>query len=44
MSLIIATDHAVTFYFSRQYDQAIAQFRAVLDMDPHFDRATTIVR
>jgi TolB-like protein/Tfp pilus assembly protein PilF len=43
LSLIIATDHAVILYFSRQYDRAIAQFQSVIDMDPHFDRATMII-
>jgi TolB-like protein/Tfp pilus assembly protein PilF len=43
LSLIIATDHGVILYYSRQYDRAIAQFRAVIDMDPHFNRAMTIV-
>ncbi|HEY3972859.1 MAG TPA: winged helix-turn-helix domain-containing protein [Candidatus Sulfotelmatobacter sp.] len=39
LSLIIATDHGAIFYCARQYDRAIAQFRAVLDMDPNFSRA-----
>lgn len=43
LSLIIATDHAVILYYSRQYERAIAQFRSVLDMDPHFNRATMII-
>jgi TolB-like protein/DNA-binding winged helix-turn-helix (wHTH) protein/Tfp pilus assembly protein PilF len=43
LSLIIATDHGVILYFSRQYDRAISQFRSVLDMDPQFDRAKTII-
>jgi Tfp pilus assembly protein PilF len=43
MSLIIATDHGAIRYFSRQYDRAIAQFRLVLDMDPHFGRAVLII-
>jgi len=43
MSLIIATDHGAILYYARQYDRAIAQFRAVLDMEPHFNRATMIV-
>jgi TolB-like protein/DNA-binding winged helix-turn-helix (wHTH) protein/Tfp pilus assembly protein PilF len=43
LSLIIATDHGVILYFSRQYDRAIEQFGAVLEMDPVFPRANTIV-
>jgi TolB-like protein/DNA-binding winged helix-turn-helix (wHTH) protein/Flp pilus assembly protein TadD len=39
LSLIIASDHGVIFYYSRQYDRAIEQFRAVLEMDPGFSRA-----
>jgi tetratricopeptide (TPR) repeat protein len=36
LSLIIATDRATIFYYSRQYDRAIAQCHAVLDMDSGF--------
>ena len=43
LSLIIATDHGAILYYSRQYDRAIAQSRAVLDMDPSFDRAVGIL-
>jgi TolB-like protein/Tfp pilus assembly protein PilF len=43
LSLIIATDHSAILYYSRQYDRAIAQARAVLDMDPNFDRAWGLV-
>jgi tetratricopeptide (TPR) repeat protein len=39
LSLIIAADNGVILYYSRQYDRAIEQFRAVLDMDPTFPRA-----
>jgi len=39
LSLIIATDQGAIFYFSRQYDRAIEQFRTVLDMEPNFPRA-----
>src|SRR5882724_11048119 len=39
LSLIIAADNGVMLYYSRQYDRAIEQFRAVLDMDPGFSRA-----
>jgi TolB-like protein/DNA-binding winged helix-turn-helix (wHTH) protein/Tfp pilus assembly protein PilF len=38
LSLIIQTDNAVFLYFARQYDPAIAQFRAVLAMEPNFPR------
>lgn len=43
LSLIIATDHGAILYFARQYDRAIEQFRAVLDMDPNFDRARILL-
>src|SRR5215472_12810815 len=43
LSLIIATDHGSILYFSRQYDRAIAQCRAVLDMDPSFPRTGGIL-
>ncbi len=43
LSLIIATDHAAIFYFSRQYDRAIEQFNSVLEMDPNFPRAHMVV-
>jgi TolB-like protein/DNA-binding winged helix-turn-helix (wHTH) protein/Tfp pilus assembly protein PilF len=36
LSLIIASDRGAVLYRARQYGRAIAQFRAVLDMDPHF--------
>lgn len=39
MSLIIAADHGMILYYSRQYDRAIEQSRAVLDMDPSFSHA-----
>jgi TolB-like protein/DNA-binding winged helix-turn-helix (wHTH) protein/Tfp pilus assembly protein PilF len=38
LSLIIQTDNAVFLYYSRQYDPAIAQFRAILEMEPNFPR------
>jgi len=38
LSLIIAADQAEIFYYSRQYDQAIERFKAVLEMDPNFPR------
>jgi TolB-like protein/DNA-binding winged helix-turn-helix (wHTH) protein/Flp pilus assembly protein TadD len=43
LSLIIAADHGAILYFSRQYDRAIEQFRAVLDMEPNFPRAHILV-
>jgi TolB-like protein/DNA-binding winged helix-turn-helix (wHTH) protein len=43
LSLIIATDHAATLYFARQYDRAIEQFRAVLAMEPNFPRAHMLI-
>ncbi len=43
LSVIIAADHGAILLYARQYDRAIAQFRAVIDMDPHFDRATMIL-
>lgn len=43
LSLIISTDHCAILYFSRQYDRAIAQCHAVLDMDPDFVRAGGII-
>jgi TolB-like protein/DNA-binding winged helix-turn-helix (wHTH) protein/Flp pilus assembly protein TadD len=43
LSLIIATDYGAILYFSRQYDRAIKQLRAVLDMEPNFPRAHILV-
>ena len=43
LSLIIATDYGAILYFSRQYDRAIEQFRAVLDMEPNFPRAHMLI-
>lgn len=43
LSLIIASDHGVLLLFSRQYDRAIAQFRAVQAVDPNFPRARMII-
>ena len=39
LSLIIATDRGTILYYSRQYDRAIAECRAVLSMDSRFDLA-----
>jgi TolB-like protein/DNA-binding winged helix-turn-helix (wHTH) protein len=43
LSLIIATDHAQILYFSRQYDRAIEQFKAVIAMEPNFGRAHLVI-
>ena len=43
LSVIIAADRGAILYFARQYDRAIEQFRAVLDMEPNFSRAHVIV-
>lgn len=43
LSLIISTDRAVFFYFSRQYDRAIEGFRAVQGMQPNFPRTQLII-
>jgi TolB-like protein/Tfp pilus assembly protein PilF len=39
LSVVIRTDLARMFYFSRDYDQSLEQYRAVLDMDPNFGYA-----
>jgi tetratricopeptide (TPR) repeat protein len=36
LSLIIATDRGLIFYYSRRYDDAIKQFVAVREMEPTF--------
>jgi tetratricopeptide (TPR) repeat protein len=43
LALIIAADKGVLFYYARDYDRSIAQLRAVLDMEPTFQRAYMIV-
>lgn len=43
LSLIIAADHGAVLYFARQYDGSIAQFSAVLEMEPNFPRAYNIL-
>ena len=43
LSLIISADKGAIYFFSRQYDRAIEQWRSVLDMDPHFPRAGLII-
>jgi tetratricopeptide (TPR) repeat protein len=42
LSVIIATDHAVILFYSRQYDRAIEQFHAASDMQPDFPRSGII--
>jgi TolB-like protein/tetratricopeptide (TPR) repeat protein len=39
LSVVIRTDLARMFYFSRDYDQSLDQYRAALDMDPNFGSA-----
>jgi len=38
LSLIIQADEAIELYYARDYEGAIRQLRAVLDMDPGFPR------
>ena len=38
LSLIIAADNGMIFYYSRQYDRSITKLDAVLEMDPNFSR------
>lgn len=39
LSVVIRTDLARMFYFARDYEEAIAEYRAALDMDPSFGAA-----
>ncbi len=39
ISLPIQTDLGLTYYFARQYDRAIEQYKKALDLDPNFTRA-----
>jgi TolB-like protein/DNA-binding winged helix-turn-helix (wHTH) protein/Flp pilus assembly protein TadD len=39
LSKVVATDKGAILYFARQYDGAIEQLRAVLDLDPGMSRA-----
>lgn len=39
LSVVIQTDLARMYYFSRDYDQALAEYRAAIDMDPSFGSA-----
>jgi len=43
LSLIITADNGAFLYFSRQYDRAVEQFRAVLEMEPNFPRAQMLL-
>ncbi|HWS99779.1 MAG TPA: winged helix-turn-helix domain-containing protein [Pyrinomonadaceae bacterium] len=43
LSLIIKTAVAGTYYFARQYEVAILKFREVLDLDPNFAPAYSIL-
>jgi TolB-like protein/DNA-binding winged helix-turn-helix (wHTH) protein len=42
MSLIIAVDKGYILYCARRYDEALQQFRSVLDLDPNFSRSNLI--
>lgn len=39
LSVVVRTDLARMLYFSRDYDQAIAQYRSAIEMDPSFSTA-----
>ncbi|MGH9732504.1 MAG: tetratricopeptide repeat protein, partial [Candidatus Acidiferrales bacterium] len=43
LSLIISADRGAILFYSRQYDRAIDQLRAVLDMEPDFLHARGIL-
>jgi len=43
LSLIIASDHAMILYYSRQYDRAVRQCQSVLELDPNFDHARDLM-
>ncbi|MGA9354236.1 MAG: winged helix-turn-helix domain-containing protein [Terriglobales bacterium] len=43
LSLIIAADKGAILYYARRYDEAIAQFRGVREMEPDFPRAQMMV-
>ncbi len=43
LSLIIASDHAAILYDSRQYDAAVKQCRSVLELDPNYDHARSLM-
>ena len=40
LSPIISTNLGVAYYYARQYDQAMEQYRKTLEMDPNFIAAT----
>jgi TolB-like protein/DNA-binding winged helix-turn-helix (wHTH) protein/Tfp pilus assembly protein PilF len=42
LSLIIAADNGMIFYYARQYDRAETKLNAVLEMDPNFSRAHSL--
>jgi len=39
ISLPIHTDLGLTYYFAREYDRAVEQYKKALELDPHFTRA-----
>jgi tetratricopeptide (TPR) repeat protein len=39
LSLIIAADNGMIYYYSRRYDLAVEKLNAVLEMEPNFPRA-----
>jgi len=39
LSVVVKTDLARMFYYSRDYDQSLEQYRAALEMDPNFGSA-----
>jgi len=39
LSVVIRTDLGRMFYFARDYDRALEQYRSVLDPDPNFGSA-----
>ena len=39
LSVVIRTDLARMFYFARDYDQSLDQYRSALEMDPNFGSA-----
>lgn len=43
LSLIIAADNGAILYFARRYDEAIAKWRSVLQIEPNFPRAHVII-
>jgi len=43
LSLIMDADYGAILYFAREYDRAIEQFRAVLEMEPDFPRAHMVI-